>query len=76
MNIAEVTQKLLESFSEALEKLTEWAADVLETVVDTLTSLEPDKKAPLTLDRPLMAARYPETFKYLRTKRVRGEKYV
>lgn len=76
MNIAEAAEKLLEKFSEAVEALAEWATEVLRNLSETLRSLEPSKKAPITLDRPLMAAQYPETFKYLRTKHIRGESYA
>lgn len=75
MNIAEAAEKLLEKFSEAVEALAEWATEVLKSLSETLRSLEPDRKAPISLDRPLMAIKYPETFKYLRTKRIRGVSY-
>lgn len=76
MDIIEAAEKLLEKFSEALEALAEWAADALQRLSEMLDSVKPNRKAPISLDRPIMGAKYPETFKYLRTKRLRGESYA
>jgi len=75
MGIAEAVQSILDGFSELVDALAEWAEGVLKSMVETLESLEPDRKAPLTLGRPLMSLRYPETFKYLCHKRAHSVSY-
>lgn len=76
MNVAEAAAEMFESFSNALQALADCLSNALEKLSELLDPVAPNRKAPITLDRPLLGADYPETFKYLRTKRRRGESYA
>lgn len=69
MNLAEAAEKLLSKLSEAIKELAEAVANALDSLTGII-DVEAGYKAPLTLDRPLMALKYPETFKYLKNKRL------